>query len=119
MSNDEDDVVALFEHLDRICDIRLSVTSSQLGKIAMAMQEPLPMLTRLHIFSRDGDGLILPAEFLGGSVPCLQDITLSGIPYPSLPTLLLSATDLVTLVSAVSPQLVTFHPRHWPRVWPC
>ena len=97
MSNDEDDVVALFEHLDRICDIRLSVTSSQLGKIAMAMQEPLPMLTRLHIFSRDGDGLILPAEFLGGSVPCLQDITLSGIPYPSLPTLLLSATDLVTL----------------------
>ena len=97
MSNDEDDVVALFEHLDRICDIRLSVTSSQLGKVSMAMQEPLPMLTRLHIFSRDGNGLVLPAEFLGGSVPCLQDITLSGIPYPSLPTLLLSATDLVTL----------------------
>ena len=97
MSNDEDDVVALFEHLDRICDIRLSVTSSQLGKVSMAMQEPLPMLTRLHIFSRDGNGLVLPAEFLGGSVPSLQDITLSGIPYPSLPTLLLSATDLVTL----------------------
>ena len=97
MPNDEDDVVALFEHLDRICDIRLSVTSSQLGRITMAMQEPLLMLNRLHIFSRDGEGLVLPAEFLGGSAPRLQDITLSGIPYPSLPTLLLSATDLVTL----------------------
>jgi hypothetical protein len=97
MSNDEDDVVTVLEQLDRICDLRLSVTGSQLEKIAMAMQEPFPVLSRLHIFSRDGDGLVLPAEFLGGSAPRLQEITLSGIPHPSLPTLLLSATDLVTL----------------------
>jgi hypothetical protein len=97
MSNDEDDIVAVLEHLDRICDLRLSVTGSQLETIAMAMQKPFPMLARLHIFSRDGDELVLPAEFLGESAPRLQEITLSGIPYPSLPALLLSATDLVTL----------------------
>ena len=98
-SDDEDDVVTVLtgKHLDRVCDVRLSVMGSQLQKVAMAMKEPFPMLSRLHIFSRDGDGLVLPAEFLRGSAPHLQDITLSGIPYPSLPTLLLSATDLVTL----------------------
>jgi hypothetical protein len=127
MSNDEDDVVAVLDHLDRICDVRLSVTGSQLEKIAVAMQKPFTVLSRLHIFSRDGDGLVLPAEFLGGSAPHLQDITLSSIPYPSLPALLLSATDLVTLslrnipptgyispealaaCLAVSPRLKTFH----------
>jgi hypothetical protein len=98
MFNDEDDVVAvLLGHLDRICDVRLSVMGSQLENIATAMQVPFPVLSRLHIFSRDGNVPVLPAEFLGGSGPRLQDITLSGIPYPSLPTLLLSATDLVTL----------------------
>ena len=98
-SDDEDDVVTVLtgKHLDRVCDVRLSVMGSQLQKVAMAMKEPFPMLSRLHIFSRGGDGLVLPAEFLRGSAPHLQDITLSGIPYPSLPTLLLSATDLVTL----------------------
>jgi hypothetical protein len=97
MSNDEDDVVAILEHPDRVCDLRLSVLDSQLEKIAMAMQKPFPALSRLHIFSRDGDGLVLPTEFLGRSAPLLQDIILSGIPYPSSPALLLSATDLVTL----------------------
>ncbi|KAH9171722.1 hypothetical protein EDB89DRAFT_2175986 [Lactarius sanguifluus] len=40
---------------------------------------------------------VLPANFLGGSAPCLQEITLSGIPYPALPVLLLSTSDLVKL----------------------
>jgi hypothetical protein len=97
MSNDEDDVVAVLVHLDRVCDVRLSVMGPQLENIATAMRVPFPVLTRLHIFSRDGNAPLLPDEFLGGSAPRLQDITLSGIPYPSLPTLLLSATDLVTL----------------------
>jgi hypothetical protein len=34
---------------------------------------------------------------LGGSAPCLQSIELNGIPFLELPTLLLSARDLVTL----------------------
>ncbi|KAH8983834.1 hypothetical protein EDB86DRAFT_3106203 [Lactarius hatsudake] len=65
------------------------------------MQEPFPSLTRLYIRSGFGDHVgdlpAFPAEFLGGSVPCLQQISLSGISYPALPALLLSATDLVKL----------------------
>ena len=40
---------------------------------------------------------VLPAEFLGESAPCLQDIFLIDISFPALPTLLLSTSDLRTL----------------------
>ena len=40
---------------------------------------------------------ILTASFLGGSAPSLEEICISGIPFPSLPTLLLSTSDLVVL----------------------
>lgn len=91
------------------------------------MQEPFPVLTRLFLGSDDVDVPALSGAFLGGSAPCLQEIALSGIPYPTLPTLLLSASDLVELslhkipqtgyVSpeamvaclAVLPRLSTFH----------
>ena len=40
---------------------------------------------------------VLPDGFLGGSAPCLQEFELVGIPFPALPTLLLSACGLVAL----------------------
>ena len=61
------------------------------------MQRPFPVLTHLIISSVDGASPVLPAEFLGGSAPPLQKISLSGIPYPTLPKLLLSASDLERL----------------------
>ena len=94
-----DNVISALEHLDRVCDIRLSVTGSELDKIITVMQEPFPALMNLIIDrSRPKDGIIpiLPANFLGGSAPCLQEMHLCGIPFPALPTLL-SSTDLVTL----------------------
>jgi hypothetical protein len=39
----------------------------------------------------------LPDNFLGGSIPRLQSLELQYIPFPALPKLLLSATDLVHL----------------------
>ena len=93
----EDDVIAALEHPDRVCYVRLDVTGSHLGRIATVMQEPFQVLTHLIIFVRHGNAPVLPAEFLRGSAPCLQEITFAGIPFPSLPTLLLSASDLVTL----------------------
>ena len=96
--NDEDDVIAALEHPDRVYYLGLAVVrGSQLGKFATLMQEPFPMLKRLEIRSADGDAPVFPAEFLGGSAPCLQEITLSRIPYPTLPALLLSASDFVKL----------------------
>ncbi|KAH9171740.1 hypothetical protein EDB89DRAFT_2070510 [Lactarius sanguifluus] len=106
--NDEDNIISALEHRDRVCDVELSaiVWGSRLEKFVTVMQEPFQVLKRLYICSeyirsgnsRPGFGPpVLPAKFLGGSAPCLQEIILSGILYPALPMLLLSASDLVTL----------------------
>ena len=94
---DEDNVIAALGHPDRVCSVELNGTGSQLGKMATAMQQPFPILTQLIIDSRDGYTPVLPAKFLGKSAPSLQKISLSGIPFPALPALLLSAGDLVKL----------------------
>ncbi len=95
--NDEDNVIAALEHPDRVCCVGLLITSSLLGKMTTVIQEPFPVLTRLSILSEDGNAPALPSGFLGGSAPCLQEITLSRVSYPTLPMLLLSASDLVAL----------------------
>ena len=61
------------------------------------MQEPFPILTYLCILSWGGNIPVLPDGFLGRSAPCLQEISLYGVPFPALPTLLLSTLDLDTL----------------------
>ena len=95
--DDEDNVIAALEHPDLIRYLGLDVTDSQLGNFATAMQEPYPVLTYLDITSLGRNALVLPTDFLGGSAPCLRTIDLRGIPFPALPTLLLSASDLVFL----------------------
>ena len=57
------------------------------------------MLTQLYISSYWWcvGKPILPAGFLGGTAPCLQAISLSGISYSALPTILLSTSNLVKL----------------------
>jgi hypothetical protein len=98
--SDEDNVIAALEHLDRVCDVRLVLTGSESEKITTVMQQPFPVLMSLHIWHiepTDGSVPVLPVEFLGGSAPRLQEIYLRGCPFPALPTLLLSSSDLVTL----------------------
>ena len=93
----EDNVIAALQHPDRVCVVGLDVTRLQLEKMATVIQEPFPVLTCLNISSKGGNAMVLPGGFLGGYAPRLRSITLSGIPYPALPTLLLSTSDLVTL----------------------
>ena len=94
----EDNIVTALEQVDRVCDVRLKVTASELEKISTAMQNPFPVLRSLYIRSSEhGSAPVLPADFLGGSAPCLQIIHLRRILFPALPTLLLSTSDLVTL----------------------
>ncbi|KAH9037542.1 hypothetical protein EDB84DRAFT_1577594 [Lactarius hengduanensis] len=98
--NDEDNIVYALEHRDRVCDVELAPGvrwNSRSEKLDAAVQQPFPVLMRLYIHLRHYDPPVLPANFLGGSAPCLQEITLSGIPYPTLPMLLLSTSDLVEL----------------------
>ena len=41
----EDNVISALEHIDRICDVRLNVTGSELEEISTVMQEPFLALT--------------------------------------------------------------------------
>ncbi|KAH9051332.1 hypothetical protein EDB83DRAFT_1303911 [Lactarius deliciosus] len=94
---DEDSFFAVLEHPDRIRYIGICTTGSQLRRAVMAMQEPVPLLTHLDLWSDDGNAPVLPSRFFGGSAPSLQGMHLDGIPFPSLPTLLSSTSDLVNL----------------------
>ena len=94
--DDDDNIIAALEHPGRVCRLNLPVTSSLLGKVATIAQEPFPILTELYL---EGMGIVpvLPSAFLGGSASRLRQISLRGIPFPTLPTFLSSASDLVDL----------------------
>ena len=100
MGRSVDNIISLLEHCDRVDKIELlGVDSSQLGDILAAMQEPFPGLTDLHLhsFQVDETVQVIPNSFLGGCASRLQFLWLDGIPFPGLPKLLLSTTQLVHL----------------------
>ena len=95
---DMDNVFAALERRDRVDRIRLSeVNGSSLENVFAAMQEPFPELTFLWLSSNREPVPIVPDSFLGRSAPRLGILMLRGIPFPGLPKLLLSATNLVGL----------------------
>ena len=97
-TEDMDNVVAALECRDRVDRIRLSeVNGSSFEKVLAAMQEPFPELTFLWLSSFEEPVPIVPDSFLGRSAPRLRFLVLDGIPFPGLPKLLLSATNLVVL----------------------
>ena len=94
----EDNIVAVLEHNDRIRELGLfDFPISQLETVLVAMQRPFSTMTRLHLRSTLETAPVDPNLFLGGSAPCLQTLNLERIPFPRLPKLLLSATNLVYL----------------------
>jgi F-box-like len=99
MPEDYDFNVAIV-HTNRVREINLfHLTSSQLQRLASAMQKQFPALRHLMLaidvfHSRPA---FLPNGFLGGSASRLQSFTLDSITFPALPKFLLSATDLVRL----------------------
>ena len=95
--DDDDNIIAALEHRDRVRCLKLRVTNSLLGKVATVAQEPFSELTELELLSTDWIVSVLPSEFLGGSASRLQEICLEGILFPTLPTFLSSASDLVDL----------------------
>ncbi len=136
--DNEDDVLALLEHSNRVRLIDLTIRKPQWGNVVAAMQGLFPVLTDLHLFAdHPGDAdVVIPSGFLGGSAPCLQRLVLYYVPFPELPTLLLSAHDLVTLhyinippTGYISPEamvaglavltrLETLYIRFYPRISP-
>jgi len=96
-ANGADNLFAALGHRNRVCYINLGgIPNSQLKRLA-TVQEPFPALTYLRLSALFKDVSVLPDSFLGGSTPRLKRIYLLRISFPSLPNLLLSARDLVTL----------------------
>jgi hypothetical protein len=98
----EDNIIAALGHNHRISELLLGLIPSwHLQNVLAAMQKPFPALTRLELVLHHGDdeaeSSVFPASFLGGSAPQLQTLDLQFIPFPGLPTLLLSTTHLVHL----------------------
>ncbi|KAN0112056.1 hypothetical protein V8E52_007796 [Russula decolorans] len=101
-----DNIILALEHNDRVCQIDLmDVINPELEEFLTVMQQPFPALTELALWHgyrpKDEDEInempVIPESFLGGSAARLQRLELARIPFPGLPKLLLSTTDLVTL----------------------
>jgi len=85
------------EHHNRICQIYISdMTNSRWKRFTTAMQKPFLELINLEVLSRVDLVSVLPDSFLGGSSPRLRTLRSDGIPFLSMPKLLLSANGLVT-----------------------
>jgi hypothetical protein len=99
LPEDLDNISALLGHSHRVCQIILHVPSSRLEEVSTAMQVPFPELTelRLNCDERVRVSPTLRDSFLGGSAPRMRTLRLTGISFPGLPKLLLSATHLVEL----------------------
>jgi hypothetical protein len=106
--SDVDNIIAVLEHNDRICEIVLyDVPDLFLEAVSAAlMRESFPALTELELVANpDATAPAVPPEpFRDGSTPHLRELTLDGIPIPELPKLLLSATHLIDLTLSSIPR---------------
>ena len=91
-------VITAIEQRDRVWCIHLEdVPSSLLEKMGTTTKETFPTLTYIRLWAGDEIAPVLPNSFLGGSAPLLETFWLRGIPFPEVPNLLLSTSDLVHL----------------------
>jgi hypothetical protein len=102
--NYEDEIIVALEHPGRVRSIKLVVTSSLLETVASVVEEPFIALTTLWLSSKDRNAPVLPDVFLNGPPLQLRQILLEGISFPTLPTLLPSASNLVDLQLKDIPQ---------------
>ena len=93
------DFDAAMVHPNRVYEIHLHLTISQLERLASVMRRQFPALIHLSLETYPDSPPVpaLPDEFLGGFALRLQSLELNRIPFPALPNFLLSATDLVSL----------------------
>jgi hypothetical protein len=95
---DNGNTLAALEHNDRVSQLVIfDVPSLETEKALAVLQKPFPALTYLQFEFKTESVPVLPASFLGGFAPALRSFFLERIPFPGLPKLLLSATQLVDL----------------------
>ncbi|KAN0105669.1 hypothetical protein V8E52_010788 [Russula decolorans] len=95
---DFDNIIAALEQSNRVRQVFLfGLAGWKLEKMLATMQVPFPELTDLRLSSNDETVPVIPDSFLDGSAQRLRFFDLYDIPFPGLPKLLLSATNLVSL----------------------
>ena len=98
---DEDNIIAALTHTDRIHRVNIYATYLVFLRVINVMQKSFPALTYLEfvwdVKYHQSPFPILPRGLLGGSAPRLEYLHLSGVSFPGLPTLLLSARNLLDL----------------------
>jgi len=93
-----DNIIAALGQSNRVCEVFLrDLAGWQLESVSAAMQVPFPELTELRLYSNGETLPVLPDSFLGGSAPRLQIFSVTGVPFPGLPKLLLSVNHLLYL----------------------
>jgi hypothetical protein len=93
------DIVAALESRDRIVGISLwRLNQYRLAHCLRVIQQPFPVLTSFDLNTEQGAVTHVNTDvLLGGSIPRLKRLSLSGIKISALPTLLSSACGLVEL----------------------
>ena len=95
-----DNVIVALEQSNRVRQVSLrGLVDWQFEKVLAAMQVSFPELTVLELTPNKKTLPVIPIpdSFLGGFAPRLKLFELSGILFPGLPNLLLSATHLTHL----------------------
>jgi hypothetical protein len=113
MAERVDNVIDALELNDRVSKIDLwDISSSELEIYLATMQCPFPALTDLTLSSFDelARAQVMSDSFLGGSAPRLRSLNWHRIPFPELPKLLLSTTDLGSLYLESIPHSGYFSP---------
>ena len=103
-NEDLDNVVATFRLNHRVSAIHLAYPSDSAWEtIGPLMNHPFPALTDCCIqwpeededWDEEKDAISF--SFLGGSAPYLRNLHLDCVPFPAIPNLLLSSTNLICL----------------------
>ena len=99
-AKDEKDIFQTLKNPARICEIDIDMTSVLLEKCASLLEESFPALECLRLGPEgpaNGEALVLPDYFLDSSAPRLRVVRLQNTIFPSLPRLLSTSPNLVSL----------------------
>jgi hypothetical protein len=112
-AKDEEGILLALQHRDRVRHIRLALPASSLQKVITVMDEPFPILERMHIESETDDdddaGLALPKTF---QAPLIRHFRLDTVALPIGSPLLMTTAGLVTLELANIPSSAYFPPSY-------
>ena len=125
--SDEDDIVVLLQHLERVYFLHLRLSLSTWRSIvAITSDMPVSCTCIEHIYLDTGNrmsGFVLPNVFLKGHSPRLRTLKMIGVFLPSLSSLLLSPTLLTCFVldgipdsSHLSPSELLVHLSNMPQL---